>query len=301
MQADLDRLVTGDAPTARASRRCPCPRSQAETTQLHQPDHPADDARADGRRGAPGGTSLLALGVIAVLGLVFFLATQVFGGGGTKVRVPDLTGQTEAIADRDPGSEGPHARHGHARGEHGRPRAPSSPRTRGVNAEVEPGTRRRRHRLRRPGQVDDPDARGPHPLRGHERAHGRRPHPRQRSTPRPPTCPPTPCSSSDPQEGTKVDAGQRGRPRGVVRQGQGARRHRQERGAGEGRPRATPASRSVEIQQEDGSVDVGTVLAQSPAGGTQLAVGKTVTITVAKAPPPPPTRGQPTPASPSDA
>ena len=58
----------------------------------------------------------------------------------------------------------------------------------------------------------------------------------------------------------------------------------------------------VVIEQEDGSVDAGTVLAQSPEGGTLLAAGKTVTITVATEPPPPP--GSPTPdpsVSPSDA
>ena len=51
-------------------------------------------------------------------------------------------------------------------------------------------------------------------------------------------------------------------------------------------------------QQEDGSKPVGTVLAQSPKGGTSAVKGTLVTITVAKAPPITPTP-TPTPTTPT--
>ena len=115
-----------------------------------------------------------------------------------------------------------------------------------------------------------------------------------------PTCRPTPCSRSDPQEGTLVDAGQRR----VARRSPPAR-SRCRTSSARARPQAKAdlgnAGFQVDvIQQEDGSVGEGTVLAQSPTAGTLLAVGKTVTITVAKAPPPTAAR-RPTPTSTGDA
>ena len=125
MKADLDRLATGDAPT-----RAVAPVAVAAAAREHPAASPR---RRRARRRRPpkraGWYVLLTLGVIAVLGLIFFLATQVFGGGGTKVRVPDLTGQTAGHRDRDPGPEGPAARARSPRSRATLPRARSSPRT----------------------------------------------------------------------------------------------------------------------------------------------------------------------------
>ena len=83
---------------------------------------------------------------------------------------------------------------------------------------------------------------------------------------------------SNPQTGTAVDAGHHGLPRRVLRHGEGARRHWT---AARRRPRptsATPASRSSSHPQEDATRRRARSSRTNPAGGTELARGKTVTI-----------------------
>lgn len=94
--------------------------------------------------------------------------------------------------------------------------------------------------------------------------------------------------SQDPAAGTNVDAGSRVNI--AVSNGQVAIPDV----VGQSRAQATSTLQNAGFQvqvveQQDGSVSPGTVLAQAPVGGNKGSKGSTVTITVATAPPPSPT------------
>ena len=293
MKADLAELATGGAPTRVVA---PVPVvAAAETTQLLN-TAPASSPPPPKRAGW---YVLLTLAVIGVLGLVFFLATQVFGGGGTQVRVPDLTGQTIAIAtatlsekDLLLGTVTPV--------ESTAPEGTIVAQDPGPNAEAEPGTAVAVTVSSGPPQVVVPT------LVGLPRADAL-----NALTAaglllggldtKASDLPADTVLSSDPAEGTKVDAGSAVSL--VVSSGKV--KVPDVLGKNEAQAKADLSNAGfqvVVIQQEDGSVNAGTVLAQSPSGGTLLAVGKTVTITVATEPPPPTPTPSPTPTiSPSDA
>ena len=70
-----------------------------------------------------------------------------------------------------------------------------------------------------------------------------------------------------------------------VAQGRGARRRRREPRRGGAAGRGAAGCRSSVTEREDADKEPGTVLAQTPAAGTEVAKDSTVTLTVAKAPP----------------
>ncbi len=298
MQADLDLLVAGAEP-ARVVAPIPVPVA-GDATQLI-PATPVPLTPAEPERRA-GWYVLLTVGVILALGLVFFLAAQVLGGGGTKVRVPDLAGQTLELATSTLSQKGL---------ELGIPTEEPSDQVKGTiisqnpafNAEVDPGTAVDVVVSSGPTQVAIPTlvglsrAEALNALSGANLILGSLD---QKAS----DLPADTVLSSDPPEGTLVDEGSSVSL--VVSSGKV--KVPEVVNSTEAQARATLGNAGfnvVVINQEDGSVDPGTVLAQSPQAGTLLAAGKTVTITVATEPPPPvsptPTPTPTSSISPSDA
>ena len=300
MRADLDRLRTGRLAARGVVGVAGAARRHGRTSAIpgrrdpaDQPDHPVDDApaaAAEARLVRPPGSRSASS---PVLGLIFFLATQVFGGAGHQGARPGPHRSDQGDRDRDPGPEGAHPRPTITPAESDRPKGTVIAQDPAVNAEVEPGHRRRRHRVRRPGPGHDPDVVGltqaPRPA---TRCTDAGAHPRP-ATPRPRR----PARGKDTVFDQRPAGGARRSTPGsavslvrVLRQGQGARRHS---ARARRRPRptwATPASRSVEIQQEDGSVELRarSSRAEPARAAPSSRWARRSTITVAKAPPPPP-------------
>jgi serine/threonine-protein kinase len=302
MKVDLDRLGAGEAPTRVGGPVVVAPVAAAasETTQLMSPATLPTTPPAQQPKRA-GWYVLLTLGVVVVLGLIFFLAAQVFGGGGTKVRVPDLTGQTQALAVTTLTQKGltlgtvtPM--------ESTAPKGTVIAQDPTANTEVEPSTSVNVTVSGGPAQVTIPTLVG---LTRSEAVNALTDVGLTLGSldPKASDLPAETVLSSDPQEGTVVDVGSAV----ALVVSSGKVKVPNVTGKSEAQAKADLSNAGfqvVEIQQEDGSVDVGTVLAQSPAAGTLLAVGKTVTITIAKAPPPPPSSPPASPSpdvSPSDA
>ncbi len=281
MKADLDRLATGDAPT-RTVAPVPVAAAAMDSTQLIPPTTVGPTAPPP-KRGW--WYILLTLGVVAALGLIFFLATQVFGGGGTKVRVPDLTGQTQVIATATL------AQKGLLLGtvtpvESDAPEGTIISQNPVSNAEVEPNSSVDVTLSGGPAQVPIPTLVG---LTRSEAVNALTAAGLVLGTldTKASDLPADTVLSSDPQEGTVVDSGSAV----ALVVSSGKIKVPDVLGESEAQAKADLGNAGfnvVVIEQEDGSVDAGTVLAQSPEGGTFLAAGKTVTITVAKEPPPPP-------------
>jgi serine/threonine-protein kinase len=279
MKADLDRLIVGEAP-ARVAAPVAVPVA-ADATQLIPATTPVAETQAQRRAGW---YVLLTLGAVAALALVFFLATQVLGGGGTKVRVPDLTGQTLELATATLSQKGL---------EIGAVTTETSEQVKDTvisqnpltNAEVEPGTAVDVVVSSGPAQVPVPT------LVGLSRAEALNALTSAGLTlgsldQKASDLPADTVLSSDPPEDTLVDEGSAVSL--VVSSGKV--KVPDVRGETEAQAKADLGNAGfnvVVITQEDGSVDAGTVLAQSPSGGTFLGAGKTVTITVATEPPPP--------------
>ncbi len=294
MKADVDRLASGDAPTRVAA---PVPAAAvADSTQLI-PTTTTTPAEPPAKRG--GWYVLLTLGVVAVLGLIFFLASQVFGGGGTQVRVPDLTGQTPALAAATLAQKG--LQIGAVTSEESTaPEGTITAQDPGAGAEVEPNTTIAVTVSAGPAQVTVPT------LVGLARADAISALAAVGLTlgsldTKASDLPADTVLSSDPPELTPVDAGSSVSL--VVSSGKVKVPNVLNKSEAQAKADLGNAGfQVVVIEQEDGSVSAGTVLAQSPEGGSLLAVGKTVTITVATEPPPPPPTPSPTPSiSPSDA
>ncbi len=279
MKADLDRLVVGDSP-ARVAAPVVVP-AAADATQVIPAAVPV--AAAEPQRRA-GWYVLLTLGTVAALALVFFLATQVLGGGGTKVRVPDLTGQTLELATATLSQKGL---------EVGTVTMQASDQVKDTvisqnpltNAEVEPGSRVDVVVSSGPEQVPVPTlvgltrAEAMNALTGAGLKLGSLD---QKAS----DLPADTVLSSDPPEGTLVDKDSAVSlvvSSGKVKVPDVVNKTEAQAKADLG----NAGFNVVVITQEDGSVDAGTVLAQSPSAGTLLGAGKTVTITVSTEPPPP--------------
>ncbi len=302
MKLDLDRLVVGATPT-RSAVPVSVPMAAAgaaETTQLI-PTAGASQTVAPETKHRAWWYVLLTLGVLAVLGLMFVAAAQVLGGGGTKIRVPNVVGQTleqaaltlgqkdlalgtttEEVSEQLKGtiiSQDPTAD------------SEAEP-TSSVNVVVSAGP----GEVAIPTLVGLPRAEASNALAAAGLVLGS-------LTTKASDLPADTVMSSDPKEGELVEVGSSVSL--VVSSGKV--KVPKVVGKSEAQAKADLSNAGfqvVVINQEDGSVNPGTVLAQSPSAGTLLAPGKTVTITVATEPPPPTPSPTVTPSpsiSPSDA
>jgi tRNA A-37 threonylcarbamoyl transferase component Bud32 len=88
MRADVQRAMQGATVAAPAVLAEP----------VTQPLHAITDADGEAKRNKTGTYVALTLGVLAVLGILGFAAWALLGGGGNKVRVPDVRGSSLAAA-----------------------------------------------------------------------------------------------------------------------------------------------------------------------------------------------------------
>lgn len=268
-----------------------------ESTQLLPTSNPAPNG--DGGRRRTAWYVGLTFAVVVVLGLIFYVATQVFGGGGTKVRVPDLSGQTQEIATATL------AQKGLVLGAVN-PQESDSPKGTVIgqnplpNTEVDQNTAVAITISAGPKQVPVPTLVG---LTQSEAINALTQNGLTlgKLGTKASDLPAGTVLSSDPKEGQLVDQGS---PVDLV-VSSGKIKVPKVVGLSEAQAKADLTNLGfvvVSIPQEDGSVEPGTVLAQNPPEGSLLSVGKTVTITVATAPPPPPSSPAASPSvSPSDA